>query len=94
MSFERVLKRVISLHIAGTRGGPLRLRILMLLEKPHNINEIARSLEIDYKTAQHHVRVLHKLGFVVSSGSRYGKDYKIAEIIRLNRHLLNMGKSR
>lgn len=95
---ERILKRTLALSLAGTRGGPVRLEILLLIEKKsRNINDLAKELALDYKTVQHHMRVLHKSGFVIPSGKKYGNSYRLAEIIRINRRLLrayNMGKSR
>ena len=95
---KNILKRVLSLHLAGTRGGPVRLQILMLLEKkPHNINEISKRLSLDYKTVQHHMRVLHKSGFIVSSGMSYANSYSLAEIVKLNKDMLkefDMGKGK
>jgi len=93
---SRILKRLMGIHLAGTRGGPVRLQMLLLIGKmPRNINELAKELGIDYKTAQHHIRVLHKSGFVVPSGNKYANKYRLAEIIRINKRLLeDMGKSK
>ncbi|MHB8605282.1 MAG: ArsR/SmtB family transcription factor [Thermoplasmatota archaeon] len=67
------LKRVLWHLLGGTRGGPLRIRILMLLrERPYNTNQIALMLGVDYKTAQHHMRVLVENHVVSSTGSGYG----------------------
>ncbi len=96
---EKILRRILHMHLSGTRGGPVRLNILLLLErKPHNINEIATKLSLDYKTIQHHIRVLHKSGFIIPAGRKYANSYSLAEIIRINKKLLkeinDMGKSK
>lgn len=59
--------------LGGTRGGPLRIRILEVLrERPLNTNQLAERLDVDYKTAQHHLEVLEENGVVEPSGDEYG----------------------
>ena len=44
---------------AGSRGGNNRIKIIELLkEHPHNINQLAETLKLDYKAIQHHISVL------------------------------------
>jgi DNA-binding transcriptional ArsR family regulator len=67
------LKRVLWHLLGGTRGGPTRIRIIVLLrDRPLNTNQITRSLGIDYKTAEHHLRVLRENLIVSPSGDKYG----------------------
>ena len=67
------LKRLLWHLLGGTRGGPMRIRILQLLrERPLNTNQVTRALGIDYKTAEHHMRVLRENRLVVPSGEGYG----------------------
>lgn len=67
------LKRVLWYLLGGTRGGPLRIRILRLIrDRPYNTNQIAEILDIDYKTAQHHLKVLTENNVVSSTGQKYG----------------------
>lgn len=67
------LKRVLWHLLGGTRGGPLRIRIIALLrDRPYNTNQVAEMLRIDYKTAQHHLRVLTENRIVSPTGSGYG----------------------
>ena len=94
-----ILKRTLTLSLAGTRGGPVRLRILLMLEKnPRNVNEIAKALAMDYKTVEYHMRVLEKSGFVTSAKKRYDNTYTLSTLLALNKNILkeiagNMGKS-
>ena len=71
------LKRVLWHLLGGTRGGPLRIRILSLLrQRPYNTNQIATRLGIDYKTAQHHVRVLKQNRLIDEQGTgQYGSVF-------------------
>ncbi|MBI4173834.1 MAG: winged helix-turn-helix transcriptional regulator [Candidatus Aenigmarchaeota archaeon] len=85
------------LAIAGTRGGPMRLRILTLLgARPVNTNQIAAALSIDYKTAEYHLRVLERSGLVASAGSKYADAFQLAPLLKQNRmaldRLIELGK--
>ena len=96
---RNILKRVLALQLAGTRGGPVRLQILLLLDaKPRNINEIAKRFGLDYKTVQHHIRVLQKSDLIASSHRKYGNTYTLSTLLKSNKDILkeimNMGKSR
>ncbi len=68
------LKRVLWYVLGGTRGGPLRIRILARLhDRPYNTNQLATDLDVDYKTVQHHVRVLRKHRLIDTQGTgQYG----------------------
>jgi DNA-binding transcriptional ArsR family regulator len=75
---SRVVKltRVLWHLLGGTRGGPMRIRIIALLrERPLNTNQVTRALGIDYKTAEHHLRVLRENRIASPSGDKYGAVY-------------------
>ncbi len=62
--------------LSGTRGGPNRVRIIQALsDRPRNANQLAKDLELDYKTVRHHLDVLVDNGLVTSSGDDYGAVY-------------------
>ncbi len=45
--------------LTGTRGGENRVRILKTVEEqPRNANQLAETLDLDYKTVRHHLDVL------------------------------------
>lgn len=51
----------------------MRVRIIRVLrERPYNTNQITKRLGIDYKTTEHHLRVLRENRIVVPSGDGYG----------------------
>ncbi len=65
---EKYLRRLLWYLLGGTRGGANRAIILKALhDRPLNPNQLAESLKVDYKTVQHHLRVLEDNGLVASS---------------------------
>ena len=93
---KNVLKRTLMISIAATRGGPVRLQIMIKLDKtPMNINQIAKLFGVDYKTAQHHVRILEKSGLVTSRKKEYDNTYTLSTLLKKNIDVLKeLGKSR
>ncbi|MFB6490968.1 MAG: ArsR/SmtB family transcription factor [Thermoproteus sp. AZ2] len=66
--------------LVESRGALVRSKILLLLrERPTNINRIAKELGIDYKTAKHHLGLLEKNGLVKRLGVGYGDVYYIED---------------
>jgi DNA-binding transcriptional ArsR family regulator len=63
--------------LGGTRGGPTRIRILTeLIEAPQNANQLAKQVGMDYKTIQHHLRMMKKNRLVDTYGAgEYGATY-------------------
>jgi DNA-binding transcriptional ArsR family regulator len=62
--------------LTGTRGGTNRVRILRALdERPRNANQLAESLDLDYKTVRHHLDVLCENDVLENSGDDYGAVY-------------------
>ncbi len=65
---EKYFKRLLWYLLGGTRGGANRAEILRILrERPSNANQLAETMRVDYKTIQHHVRVLEENGLVAPS---------------------------
>ena len=58
---EKDLRRILWMYLGGTKGGPVRLRILLtLIKRPSNTNQLAKALGMDYTTIMYHMRVLEK----------------------------------
>ena len=76
---ERQLKYLLGWLIAGSRGGPMRAKMIEILrETPQNANQIATTLEVDYKTIRHHIELLEKNKMITAAGgveSGYGTTY-------------------
>ncbi len=72
--------------IAGTRGGTNRARILHALsERPHNANDLAGILGLDYKTVRHHLDVLRENDFVMILGERgYAALYSLSPHLQVH----------
>ena len=65
---ERHLRRLLWYLLGGTRGGPMRVEIIKTLQqRPSNPHQLAEILGVDYKTIQHHLKILDENGLVVSS---------------------------
>ena len=70
------IKRVLWYVLTGTRGGVTRIRILNTLrERPCNINQLSERLKMDYKTIQHHIKILEDNKLIISEGEKYGVMY-------------------
>ena len=88
---EKALFKAFEFSIYGTRGGPVRLRILaMLAKRGMNTNQISTRLGIDYKTAQHHMRVLEKSGFVTRKSSGNENVYSLSELVRSSGRIMRV----
>ncbi|HTT26500.1 MAG TPA: winged helix-turn-helix domain-containing protein [Thermoplasmata archaeon] len=74
--------------LAGTRGGPNRLRILNALQgRPHNAHQLAQSLAMDYRTVRHHLKLLEQNGLVTRpSGTAYASPYELTPYLSANFH--------
>ena len=86
---KNILKRTLLLSLTGARGGIVRLKILVMLNrKTYNINEISKNLSLDYKTIQHHIRVLEKSSLITSSRKRYANSYRLSSLLEANKDML------
>lgn len=76
MGEDRELRRVLWYVLGGSRGGLNRARMIQALKgRPMNLNQLAQNLEVDYRTAMHHAKVLATNSLVVVEGERYGATY-------------------
>jgi|BEDMetMinimDraft_1075159.scaffolds.fasta_scaffold21783_2 Bacterial regulatory protein, arsR family. len=58
----------------GSRGGLTRMKIMNeILKNPLNMHQLAKKLNLDYKTIEHHVRVLIENDLIVNpKAEKYG----------------------
>src|SRR5207237_3829177 len=71
---EKHLKRLLWYLLGGARGGRNRTEISKTLQnRPCNANQLAETLRVDYKTIQHHTRILEENGLVsLTNKGSYG----------------------
>jgi DNA-binding transcriptional ArsR family regulator len=76
-SVDPSFKRAMVYLFMGTRGGRNRVKIVELVKsQPSNSNRISELLSLDYKTVQHHVKVLSENGVLVANEQGgYGAMY-------------------
>jgi predicted transcriptional regulator len=73
------LKHLIGWLIAGTRGGITRGHIILVLKDvPQNANQLATTLQMDYHTVRHHLKLLAENGIITSLGETYGITYALS----------------
>ncbi len=71
-NFRRILWYV----FATTRGGSTRIKVVeLLLERPFNMHQISKELGMDYKTIQHHIRILVENKIIIPEEKKYGTIY-------------------
>lgn len=85
------MKHILYYLLIGTRGGETRIRIInSIIKKPKNANQLSSDLSLDYKTVQHHLKILteNKVLKLVNEGS-YGAVYFLSEYMEQNINLFN-----
>ncbi len=86
--YDTNIKRVMWYLFAGMRGGVTRIRILELLSKrPYNMNQIGKEIGMDYKTVQHHIKVLEENRLITPEEKKYGTIYFPSQIFEQNRDI-------
>jgi DNA-binding transcriptional ArsR family regulator len=55
-----------------------------LIDRPYNANQLAESMNMDYKTIRHHLEVLMKNGVITMEGDKYGAMYFISKVMEGN----------
>jgi DNA-binding transcriptional ArsR family regulator len=75
---DEEFRRLLWFLLGGSRGGENRVKILIAVKsRPSNLNQLARTIGVDYRSVQHHMSVLLKNNLVLSAGERYGVIYSI-----------------
>ena len=71
------MKNILWYLVAGTRGGETRAKIINAIKKkPANANQLSKSLGFDYKTIEHHLKILLENNiFTVINKDKYGAVY-------------------
>ena len=86
--YDTNIKRLMWYIFAGMRGGPTRIKILDVVSKrPSNMNQIKNDLSLDYKTVQHHMKVLEENRLITSEEKKYGTVYFTSQIFEQNKQI-------
>ncbi len=87
--FEGEHRRLAWWLLVATKGGPMRMKIITQLSRnPSNLNRISNDLGINYRTAEHHAKILMDNGMIISKGDGYGKTYFISPYFEKNYHII------
>jgi predicted transcriptional regulator len=82
---DKQTKNLLSYLFTGTRGGDNRIKIMLLLtEKPLNINQLSKELDLDYKAIRFHMEVLERNNMVSHAGEKYGIMYFLSTFLEYN----------
>jgi predicted transcriptional regulator len=83
------MRKVLWWLIGGSRGGKNRFRIIKTLERePMNANQLASTLDLDYKTIRHHLGLMVENDVVEAVGDGYGDTYFLTERMESNLDVL------
>jgi DNA-binding transcriptional ArsR family regulator len=74
------MERILAYLLTGMRGGTNRIRIIRaLMNQPRNANQLAETLDLNYKTIRHHLEMLEDHEIVQTYGDRYGEMYFLTD---------------
>jgi len=80
------MRKVLWWLLGGSRGGRNRFRIIRALDRePMNANQLAETLDLDYKTVRHHLDLLSEHGVVTTMGDGYGTMYFLSD--QMDQHM-------
>ncbi|MGC9225947.1 ArsR/SmtB family transcription factor [Caldivirga sp.] len=80
IGYDKDLRRLLIWLIGGSRGGLMRYKILKTLrERPMNPNQLAKYLNVNYRTVIYHLEILERNGLVTKAGDGYGAPYLISD---------------
>lgn len=69
-------RKLFWLMFAATKGGLNRMKIIShIRNSPSNMHQLSKLMKIDYKSVQHHIRVLERNNMVTKVGTNYGVTY-------------------
>ena len=74
------MKNLVYYLFLGTRGGETRVLVVKTLkQQPLNAHQLSRVLKLDYKTIQHHLRILLDNNIITAvNKGKYGAVYFVS----------------
>lgn len=58
--------------------------IKSLMENPKNANKLCKDLGVNYRTVEHHLKILESNDLLVSQGNGYGRTYFLSSLLSKN----------
>ena len=82
---DKYMNELFSSAFTGMSGKYTRMRIICAItENPLNTQELARKLNLDYKTIKHNIEILEKNNLITRQGEGYGDVFFPSELISSN----------
>ena len=82
---DKHMNELFSSVFTGMSGRYTRMRIICAItENPLNTQELARKLNLDYKTIKHNIDVLEKNNLITRQGEGYGDVFFPSDLISSN----------
>ncbi len=89
MDLNNDSSRLIWWLLVGTRGGKTRSKIIELIkDEPKNINKISNEMNVNYRTIEHHIKIMLDNKVIMPIGDGYGKSYVLSQYYRSNYFLI------
>ena len=79
------MKKLLWWLVIGKRGSVNRARVIKKLNDMHyNAHQLAKELNLDYKTIKHHIRILEENNVIKSNGDSYSNLYFLTDDVEQN----------
>jgi DNA-binding transcriptional ArsR family regulator len=83
--FQSSLKRLLWWTFISTRGGNMRLKIMKsILDNPKNANQLSSDTKVNYRTIEHHIKILLANNLLSVQGEGYGRVYFASHLLTKN----------
>ncbi|SMD30656.1 ArsR/SmtB family transcription factor [Picrophilus oshimae] len=82
--------RLIWWLLVGTRGGKTRSRIITLIkDEPKNIHQLSLEMNVNYRTIEHHIKIMLDNKIITFIGDGYGRSYVLSNYYRSNYSMID-----
>ena len=62
---------------------------MLIRSEPKNVNQLADALDVHYRVAEHHIRILERNRIVTASGAKYGRLYFLSPEMEVHIHIFD-----
>ncbi len=89
MDFSSEDRKLLWWLLVATSGGEKRVQIIKILKKdPQNINKLREILNVNYRTIEHHIKILLDNRIIQKMGNGYGAVYFLSDYYQVHFNLL------